>query len=250
MASNSYGARNRVRSRWECINERHTEPEPISPELVLVDPELARRVRPLGDSKEARGRRASTEAVAAVPGPQRDAHPTRLRVVAGSVAVVAAIALVTIATAAVPRSDDRPYLDASSPVGVATTSAAPSPTVPRSSLEDPEPTRSATAPAASTVKPRPGTPPAGASRAERVELRWEPVPKAAYYNVILWRDGRRLRDYWPRQPRLVIRIRTLDPLGGRTASAIHWFVYPVEVEAGRSRIGPVRATGSITVPPR
>jgi hypothetical protein len=156
-----------------------------------------------------------------------------------SLGAVAAIAVVTIATAAVPGADERPRLDAS-----------PSPSSLRSHVQPQPPASPRTVTPPSEPKPssvRPGSP---SVPAKRLDLRWSPVPNADYYNVILWRDGTRLRDYWPRQPRVVLQRRELVRLGERDASAVHWFVYPVTVETRRSLVGPVHASGAFTLPPQ
>jgi hypothetical protein len=164
-----------------------------------------------------------------------------------AVGVAAAVAVVTIATAAVPRADERPYLDASSPPERATTSSSLTPATPRSSMERPPP---AATTATTPPKATPAAPASPSKRPKNVELRWRPVRTADYYNVILWSDGTRLRDYWPRRPLIVLVPRELARLGAADASAVHWFVYPVTVEAGRSLVGSVHANGTFTLPPR
>ena len=59
-------------------------------------------------------------------------------------------------------------------------------------------------------------------------LRWVATSGAAYYNVQLWRDGRKIQSAWPRRPRIAVRsswryrgrLYTLRP------GTYRWYVWP------------------------
>ena len=238
-----------VRSRWSCVDDRDPpSPEPISPELVLVDRELARRVRPVAVVGPPPPRSPTPEISVADARPHADRRSPRLRLAVTAVGMAASIALVTFATAAVPSADELPYFEA-------TRADVPAP--PRTVATTRGPTMDGTTPgqttdgSASTTRTSPttdDTPPPLDSAEARIVLHWRPVPSADYYNVILWSDNTRLGDYWPRRPRIAFAPRDLARLGAANQSAIHWFVYPITVEGGTRVAGPLHANGSITLP--
>jgi hypothetical protein len=88
--------------------------------------------------------------------------------------------------------------------------------------------RSQSAPAAKSPEPAPSPVPVRRTRRERASLAWKAVGGASYYNVIVWRKGRRVLDLWPSRNRALLPAswtyegarRTLAP--GRYL----WFVYP------------------------
>jgi hypothetical protein len=82
--------------------------------------------------------------------------------------------------------------------------------------------------------------PAGQERSS-IELRWRRVRGARFYNVILWRNGIRALDLWPRAPSVRIPEGRLEP------GVYQWFVYPSLGEGGAQRYGKVAARGTIKV---
>jgi hypothetical protein len=72
-------------------------------------------------------------------------------------------------------------------------------------------------------------------------LAWRSAPNAEFYNVIIWRDGRRVLDAWPKRPSL--------SLSGRVSPGTYrWFVYPGRTASGRGhRYGALLASGTVVV---
>jgi hypothetical protein len=83
-------------------------------------------------------------------------------------------------------------------------------------------------------------------------LRWTTIAGATYYNVVLWRDGKRVLDLWPSSPQVAVpssfvhhgsRIR-LSP--GRYL----WFVYPGFGAKASQRYGELAGTGVLVIRPK
>ncbi len=59
-------------------------------------------------------------------------------------------------------------------------------------------------------------------------LRWRPAQRAAYYNVQLWRSGKKILSVWPARSRLALRATWR--YGGRSyrlsPGTYHWYVWP------------------------
>ncbi len=78
-------------------------------------------------------------------------------------------------------------------------------------------------------------------------LQWPSVEGADMYDVVLWRNGRRVADLWPRMNRVELhaasstRDRTIAP--GR----YEWFVFPVFRNGGSSRAGRLVANGAVQI---
>ena len=72
-------------------------------------------------------------------------------------------------------------------------------------------------------------------------LRWRSVTGATFYNVILWRNGERVLDLWPRTTTLRLPVQRL------TSGGYEWFVYPVLHPGGKQRFGPLVARGTVRV---
>jgi len=92
-------------------------------------------------------------------------------------------------------------------------------------------------PTAQVVTAAPTTQPALQPR----QLRWQSVPGAAFYNVILWRDGKRVLDLWPRTAGVPLPLRRL------TSGVYQWFVYPVRERRGKQQFGRLAASGTVRV---
>ena len=189
----------------------------VSPELALVDPELAAAARRLlrgpGDCLI---RRPREDRIAVTPPVPAGRHrPSALAVVA---TLVVALVVGSPAVDLIPRSSAGPtFADEPASPGVETT-----------------PVRPATA---------------GPAVAPATELRWPLVAGADFYDVVLWRDGARVLDAWPRTNRLVVtsggalEARRLAP--GRYL----WFVYAGFDGKTAPRFGPLLAHGELEVMP-
>jgi hypothetical protein len=177
--------------------------EPISPELALVDP-------PRGPGRASRSRiapsastlsiRVSPESASTAPQPVTGSRKWSARRLFVCGVVVASLLGVT---AAGP-------LDSSSTVRLEAAAG-----------QDPVATTTA----------------ASAQTSSRT-IRWSPVVDADFYNVILWRDGARVLDLWPRATRVRLTTDRLPP------GTYTWFVYP---GFSSDRFGPVAAHGEIRI---
>jgi hypothetical protein len=216
--------------------------EPISPELALVDPELAARARALlPDPADERDHEPWPVAAAT-----RSRRPRVRRDLL--VRTAAWLALPSIAL-------NIAYIRADARIDSAPTVAAPS--APTGTRPTRPPERS-TAPAQKTpprAKPKPTRAVLGASvhkarrHAASAKLRWPAVANAAAFDVILWRGHRRVADVWATERELA-----LDDLACRTNMALPagrylWFVYPV-LDTKARRYGPLLKWGKVEVPKR
>jgi hypothetical protein len=82
--------------------------------------------------------------------------------------------------------------------------------------------------------------PANAARLSKPPmLRWRPVARASYYNVQLWRAGRKILSAWPTRPQL--RLRATWRYGGASyrlsAGRYRWYVWPGYGSKARARYG-------------
>ena len=77
------------------------------------------------------------------------------------------------------------------------------------------------------------------------------MPKAAYYNLQLFRSGRKVLTAWPSRPRYTLP-RTWR-LNGRThrliAGVYRWYVWPGYGPPAQHRYGRLLAKGKVTVTP-
>lgn len=87
--------------------------------------------------------------------------------------------------------------------------------------------------AAETATSRPG-----ASGQGYVEIRWDPAPQATLYNVVLWSNGERALDMWPKRATVRIPRDRLSP------GSYQWFVYPWHGDDGSPSYGTVVAQGA------
>jgi len=106
----------------------------------------------------------------------------------------------------------------------------------------------ATATIAVTAKPSPQASPAGTPRGVR-RLRWKRVSGASYYNVQLYRQGRKILSAWPRTSWLQLRRRWT--FRGRKYSlspaTYHWYVWPGYGPRSRHNYGKLVAHRHFTV---
>jgi hypothetical protein len=162
----------------------------LSPELALVDPELAERARhALRLAAQAAPR---TPPVEVPPNTELPLRPPRwhrrLTLAAAALAVPSIILNVALLRDTAPVVE----LRAAVPIGGV---AAASTTIVDTALRPDAAARRR--PAASRAAK-----PARAVAAHRV-LRWKKLPAARLYDVVIWRDGRRVRDVWTRARGLV-----------------------------------------------
>ena len=77
-------------------------------------------------------------------------------------------------------------------------------------------------------------------------LQWAKVTRATYYNVQLWRNGRKILSRWPTRPSYELRMRWR--YGGRIRNlrdgTYLWYVWPGFGDRERGRYG--RMLGSAT----
>jgi hypothetical protein len=192
----------------------------VSPELALVDAELAasarRRLPDPGDCL------ARAPAPAPPPLPVVDARPY---LPAGS----RPSALVVVATLLVAAIVGSPVVDLLPSSGGA------------------QPTLEATAPDGGAVEGK-AAPTVEAARSARV-LRWRAVGRAAFYNVTVWRDGAEVLNVWPTANRVTLVQAPTGPQSlppGRYS----WFVYPAfDVGDEQTRFGKVIASGVFRLAP-
>lgn len=188
----------------------------LSPELALVDPQLAAAARRLlREPDDCLIRPPREDPIAArLPAPPTRRRPSALVVLA---TLVVAVIVGSPAVDLIPRSSAGPSFAESSPTVV-------------------EPVREQRS---------------GDSRgiARATELRWPRVAGADFYDLVLWRDGERVLDVWPRTNRLVVpaggalATRTLAP--GRYL----WFVYAGFDGKTAPRFGGLLAHGALDVRP-
>ena len=216
--------------------------EPISPELALVDPELARRARALLPVPAASG--VSLEDVVAAPAPRS----SRLRLRRDLLIRTAAwLAVPSIAlNIAYLRTDSAAQpAPVSAPPRVVTVSVAPR--APRvaplktvtTARRRARPSRSGVASARHDKRP--------AVHAAKSELRWPHTARATAYDVILWRGHQRIADVWTTKPRVTVAAVACKGKTPLAAGKYLWFVYPL-VHARPWRYGRLVKWGTVHVP--
>ncbi len=219
--------------------------EPISPELALVDPELAQRARALlqaPGSLDLQPR--DKEAVQRSPPARAPAHRDALIRVAAWLAVPS-IAL----NIALLRTDSGKE-------------SSPSSTLPQVAAASsngslgPATTRGLRARAGRPV--RPTRPKAEGVEAAQYELnrrrprvarklvRWPATANAAAYDLVVWRGRRRVADVWTTKPK--IRVTALACRGQRRLEPGRylWFVYPL-LDSQPRRYGHLTKWGRFSV---
>jgi hypothetical protein len=221
-----------------------TSPEVVSPELVLIDPELAQRRRAI----ELTG--AWTPAIHAasirsrsVPVVEAGFEPIAPRRLRRRPTFVAAAALVLVSATAVLvlRGES-----ATKRTPVATAVTPPTSTALTEQLAPPAPKRAATPAPKKAAVARPLTP-------RSIQLSWQPVKFATFYHVVLVRSGRQL-DIWTR--RSTLSVRSLRSGRGLRAGRYRWSIRPgygnfrLRKVAGRTFYGPVVSRGVFVVPRR
>jgi hypothetical protein len=266
-------------------------PRDISPELVLVDPELAAVARALLPEPGWLGRRPERACGPAVrvAGLEADRVAGERRSGWGlTLALTGAAISLTLngfwlaqalgqgsspqaRAAYIPSpSSDLASSDPLPPRTGALGASSPAPTTAGSSPETTEPTASvarATRAAAHarqqfasplrskhrSAEPGVGRNSAGTAVAATVSsLQWKEVPQATYYNVVLWRDGKRILDLWPSSARAVMPTTSVgsEPRARLTPGRYLWFVYPGFGARPARHYGALAASGVLVVRPK
>lgn len=182
----------------------------VSPELVLVDPDLAAALRATAVAAPWRAERRPRPVA---PEPARVSSVRRLTMAA----LAALLALLLVQeNAGTPERVAFPVTQRLlPPIAAGRTDAAPRP-LPR-------------------VVERVAT---GSAPA----VTWPAVRGAAYYDLVLWQDGRRVLDLWPRTPR--------QALARLTPGRYLWFAYPGFGPRAAGRFGPLAGSGTVVAPTR
>jgi len=83
-------------------------------------------------------------------------------------------------------------------------------------------------------------------------LHWSAVAGATYYNLVLWRDGKRVLDLWPTSPRVVLPTTSVNrgPLARLSPGRYLWFVYPGFGAKTAQKFGALAGTGALVVQPK
>jgi hypothetical protein len=206
---------------------------PLSPELALVDPELGERARHALRLAAALPRTPPVEApMDAGPPPRPARRHTALVRAAAALAVPSIILNVALLRPGAPVE-----LRATTPVGGV---AAASTTLLDTALP---PDRAAEPRAAATSRK---AEPARVAAAHRV-LSWKRLPAARQYDVVIWRDGRRVRDIWTREPSVSVRSVACGTSAQLAKGSYLWFVYPVQSPAGTKHFGKLAHWGTFRV---
>jgi hypothetical protein len=105
-----------------------------------------------------------------------------------------------------------------------------------------------------SATPAAGRHPVGTAAAATVSsLQWKEVTQATYYNVVLWRDGKRVLDLWPSSARAVMPTTTSvgnEPHARLSPGRYLWFVYPGFGARPARHYGALAASGVFVVQPK
>lgn len=253
-------------------------PRDISPELVLVDPEFAAVARrELPDPGLFAKVHAADAAGARIPNEERQTIVRADRRGWGAVGflTLAAVSLTLngVWLAQVLRHGASPSARAAddvsfpasqfnplAPRSAATTHSSSRPTV-TLSAGDRSRTRSVTKPGrrhaqhahrtARNASGKGAKSPASNHEKGVRGLQWQPVAHATYYNVVLWRDGKRILDLWPRAPRVELPATSAntEPHKRLSPGRYLWFVYPGFGTKPSRHYGALAGSGVLIVQP-
>jgi hypothetical protein len=187
-------------------------PDQVSPELALVDPELARRLRERHDAERASlptERPVTLRTVAAVHRAPPPARPQRaLRIAFGVLALVAVGAVAAVA--ATPRLREALGLSREHAAAVRADATATPLRTASTGATTAGATRTATTPFATTRAAAPHARPAARRRPltpGRRVFAWTSVPKATYYVIDFYRGRRRIYEGRTVEPKLALAAR-------------------------------------------
>jgi hypothetical protein len=219
----------------------------VSPELALIDPELAERARRLLPESDTLSRlelRAPPILLTPRRRPAIDASRIRrlaFLVVLGASVVLNVNLLSERHDAAAPVLDPTAAAPAVAPQ--TTTPAAPKAahvdaathTVRR--LDKPRARSRAQRPRGAARSPK-------RSAAVATTLRWAKAPSAIEYDLVIWRGHERVLDVWTREPRLPLSSLSCADARKLEAGARYlWFAYPLLRRTGSNRFGPLLKWG-------
>ncbi len=92
-------------------------------------------------------------------------------------------------------------------------------------------------------------PAAGARMSSPPLLAWKPAPSATYYNVQVWRRGKKIFSGWP--SRTSLRLKRTWVYQGRayrlTQALYHWYVWPGYGRPSARRFGPLLGSSSFVI---
>ena len=216
--------------------------EPISPELCLVDPVLARRARELLPSLETVPE-APIAVQVAVPVPARRGRLTR----AGGW-VLAVSLLLNVALLWPKNTSERPVL-APAPTPVPKSAPKKAPKAARPPAKRPAPKRASGVLAAKAEAGRSARPAKPHVVRGRRVLSWRATARAGLYDLVLWRGHRRVADLWPTKSKVSVATVACGA-GKRLAKGRYlWFAYPV-LDRASHRYGALAGWGAVHIDPK
>lgn len=211
--------------------------EPISPELCLVDPVLARRARELLPPLEV----VAYEPVAVAEPPRKHRRLARV----GGWALAASLLLNVALLWPKSTAETAPVLSPPAP----TPAPARAPKAARSPAKRPTPKRTGGVLAAKAEAKRSTRPAKPRVVRKRRVLSWRATPRADLYDLVLWRGHRRVADLWPTKPKVSVATVACGA-GKRLAKGRYlWFVYPV-VDRISHRYGALAGWGAVEIDPK
>jgi hypothetical protein len=210
------------------------QPDLVSPELALVDPELAARARRSLPEPDCLSR---FDRPAPVPPPERRFRSAirspRLARNALVLVVCASVVLnvdLLVEGGAPPPASDRP--------------------TERAAVEKTTPRYGVSAAQRRLVKPQPHPSHRGTVRSRKAvepssaTLRWPEAPSAIEYDLVIWRGHDRVLDVWRRKPELDLAdLPCADARKLRPGARYLWFAYPLIRRTGPHRFGPLLKWG-------
>jgi hypothetical protein len=222
--------------------------EPISPELCLVDPVLARRARELLPSLETG---PEDGFVPEAPPPARAGRRGRLTRLGGW--ALAASLLLNVALLWPKSTSETPVLAPAPAPAPKATKAARSPakhsTAKRPTAKRPAPKRTGGVLAAKAEAKRRTRPAKPRLKRGRRVLSWRATPRADLYDLVLWRGHRRVADLWPTKAKVDVATVACGA-GKRLAKGRYlWFAYPV-VDRVSHRYGALAGWGAVEIDPK
>jgi hypothetical protein len=102
------------------------------------------------------------------------------------------------------------------------------------------------------ARERPASPVHAAGGRALHPLRWNAVAGATYYNLVLWRNGKRVLDLWPNSPYVVVPTTSVNhaPQARLSPGRYLWFVYPGFGAKPARQYGALARSGVLVVQPK